>query len=750
MLRFGIGRIVVGAIAAACSLLAPGVATAQTAQVVGPEATVWDWTSDRCSDGSYADQPARAFRNSSGQVTVTISSSQHNGRMLGPTLNTVVPDKHVSGIGCDTTLNPGPTELHPSKYRQNEWINSTYSFPDTNQVYALVHNEWHGSNPDYCSKSSPGDRIEYCHVASVTQIISNDGGDEYQPTATPPNHLAVTLPYRYVRDWGQHGWGELTNILFNQNDEYFYALAPVRSFVNKDQYPPPPGTYPAPNSTTAPTNTSGAFGAQKRGTCVIRTPFLGASSATWTTWDGDGFDKDFMNPYTSSDAPANHVCEPVDLPDGYTAESLTYSTYFGRFMAIVTEHLDNPGGPEPGIYYSLSDDMVHWDPPKLIVEKLTPARYAQAGCPGGQKPFSYPVVLDPLDTTANFDHPGQHPYLYYTQFNQPGGSQCQNQTSDRDLVRVPIRFSKERVATFEDNAINDPDTGYDAGNGALDLIGSSNTPPPYEGAKALRAIYWPNTDALGTINESFPNGSDVWYGSAFFLPGSGVPGTFPANNDNVTLMEWSNTSRSVHGGVALRASDNTFRVVRGTTSNPADDVNVTPEFSLPEGQWLWLEVHQKLDQANPLTEVFVNNQLVVASASQNNYPDSAGIASRIRFGFDANQSNAILGYLDRSSVGINQHPRPGGPPTPLGLSGTAFNQMVMLVWNASAGANGYVVYRQDSPNGIWVGRLQPSTTAAFDQNLAACHLYSYRVAARNSAGIHSAMSPPIPVTTGGC
>ena len=71
-------------------LLAPALASAESAQVLGAESRVWDYTNDRCDDGHYPDQPARAFRRSNGQVTLTISSSFFNGRMLGPSLNTVV------------------------------------------------------------------------------------------------------------------------------------------------------------------------------------------------------------------------------------------------------------------------------------------------------------------------------------------------------------------------------------------------------------------------------------------------------------------------------------------------------------------------------------------------------------------------------------------------------------------------------------------------------------------------------------
>ena len=50
----------------------------------------------------------------------------------------------------------------------------------------------------------------------------------------------------------------------------------------------------------------------------------------------------------------------------------------------------------------------------------------------------YGSVLDPDSTSRNFETSGRHPYLYFTRLHYKA---CV-QTLDRDLVRVPIQFSK--------------------------------------------------------------------------------------------------------------------------------------------------------------------------------------------------------------------------------------------------------------------------------------------------------------------
>jgi hypothetical protein len=57
---------------------------------------------------------------------------------------------------------------------------------------------------------------------------------------------------------------------------------------------------------------------------------------------------------------------------------------------------------------------------------------------GDSNPVYYQSILDPSSTSRNFQTAGRTPYLYFTRFNY---SHCQ-QTLNRDLIRVRVRFSK--------------------------------------------------------------------------------------------------------------------------------------------------------------------------------------------------------------------------------------------------------------------------------------------------------------------
>jgi hypothetical protein len=57
---------------------------------------------------------------------------------------------------------------------------------------------------------------------------------------------------------------------------------------------------------------------------------------------------------------------------------------------------------------------------------------------GDPDPVYYGSLLDPDSSSPNFETSGRHAYLYFTRFHYKA---CR-QTLDRDLLRVPIEFSK--------------------------------------------------------------------------------------------------------------------------------------------------------------------------------------------------------------------------------------------------------------------------------------------------------------------
>ncbi len=319
-----------------------------------------------------------------------ILSHNTNYRMVGPDLNTLTAD-------CNALMHSDRSP-EPSLYNDKEWIAAPYT-EDGETVYALVHNEYQGhSHPGKC----PQQEYLPCWDNSITLAVSMNSGRTFKDALPPPSHLVARLPYPYKAGVGPGGTRSPSNII-KGNDGYYY------SFVNVIMYR-----------------------TQEEWVCLIRTGDL-TNPTSWRFWDGRGFDGQFVDPYASPpDRPQDHVCSALDRGNiGALNDSITYNTYINRYV-LVGLSTDHIGGREVwGIYYSFSDDLVHWTRRKLLIAMPLPWTVKN---PGSDLFVSYPSLLDPESGSLNFDTTDSTAYLYYTRNNLGHGS------FDRDLVRVAVEF----------------------------------------------------------------------------------------------------------------------------------------------------------------------------------------------------------------------------------------------------------------------------------------------------------------------
>jgi hypothetical protein len=374
----------------------PGVEAAPAAipsvRVVGPEEMIFDWSEDACERYDLPDTPVRVFRDSWGRVQL-LSTHYTNRRMVGPDLDNLV---HECAPVMLSDYDPDPT-----LYNDREWIVAPYTLDGTT-VYSLIHQEYQGhTHPNRC----PSGQYRDCWFNTITFGVSTDAGDSYHH-APPPAHLVATLPYPYAPGEGPAGFFGPSNIVYHPGDGHYYVLFRVEE-----------------------------TGAQPWGVCVMRTNNL-ADPASWRAWDGQGFTIAFIDPYraTAFD-PAAHTCAPVSRQEiGRMSRSVTYNTFYSRFLLVGTAGNLDPttGAASAGIYYSLSDDLIHWTPRHLILPVELPWTFA---C-GDEEPIEYPAIVDHASPSRNFDISGQRVYLYFTRFHY---RDCQG-TLDHDLVRVPIEF----------------------------------------------------------------------------------------------------------------------------------------------------------------------------------------------------------------------------------------------------------------------------------------------------------------------
>ena len=359
-------------------------------KITGEEEVVFDWTTDRCEPENIPDLATRAFRDATGLVHLLISHYV-DYQMTGPDLNQLTPD-------C-IRLMISDYDRDPSMYNDSEWIASPYT-EDGKTVYALVHNEYRGhTHPGQCPS---GDYFD-CLDTSITLAVSRDSGATFADVSEPPGHLVATLPHQWMAGAGPFGIRNPSNIIKGKDGLYY-------AFSNVSQYD-----------------------TQRQWVCLMRSDDL-SDPASWRYWDGTGFDGRFINPYveTASGLFAN-VCGELALDQigASLNDSITYNTYLGRYV-LVGLSADQVGGRELwGIYYSFSDDLIHWSHRKPLAEMPLPWT---VGNPGADLSILYPALLDPASDSRNFETTGKTAYLYYTRMNRGAGS------LDRDLIRIPVEF----------------------------------------------------------------------------------------------------------------------------------------------------------------------------------------------------------------------------------------------------------------------------------------------------------------------
>lgn len=359
--------------------------------ISGDVELVFDWTTERCGDDDIPDLPARAFRDNNEQVQL-ITTHFVGRRSIGSNLNDVSRDCNII---AESVYNPDP-----SQYSDKEWLASIFT-EDGETIYALQHNEYQGHT--HQGQCSSGDYFS-CWYNSITLAVSTDSGASYSNISTPPTHLVASLPYIYETEAGPYGIFEPSN-MFLAEDGYIYTFIRVDDFQSERQW-----------------------------VCLMRTNTI-AEADSWRAWDGDDFTIRFENPYLNTDAASEpELCAPIAQNEiGVMHESLTYNTYLQKYVLVGTSADQLDGREVWGIYYSFSDDLIHWSYRQLLFETEFTWTYIQ----GDADPILYPSLIDPDSSSRNFSTTDETAYLYFTQFNYTNSQM----TLDRDLMRIPIEFS---------------------------------------------------------------------------------------------------------------------------------------------------------------------------------------------------------------------------------------------------------------------------------------------------------------------
>ena len=349
-----------------------------TLAFAGDPKVVYDPLVNACTKIDTPDMNARAFRDASGTITM-FALHFVNRPLRGPSLDRLKSDCHVS---LDSPLDPDPAHFADRFYLAATWTR------DGRDVSALVHEEYHADQHKRCAFATD----LACWYNTILAFRSTDGGESFAK-ASPT--VVAAAPFKQDVEQGRHrGFFEPSNMF--SDGRYVYVFV----------------------------STTGWTG-QAAGSCLLRTSDP-RDPSLWRAYDGNGFTIRYADPYKHSLDPK--PCQVIQ-PFAYAVGSVVRHEPSKRWLAI----FQAVGGqfPVEGFYTSTSRDLIHWEPPRLLVAGRT--LFGDWCKAGDTMLINYPSLLDPASKSRNFDTIGDHPLLFYTSMH---ARDCQ--TDARVLLRQPV------------------------------------------------------------------------------------------------------------------------------------------------------------------------------------------------------------------------------------------------------------------------------------------------------------------------
>jgi hypothetical protein len=450
------------AMAALIATIGAGLARADAAPVrielaaPAPE-TVWRHADEGapCAANDYADVPVRPFlvkgtapgtyrvlwfaANSQGYF-----ASETPGPDLAPSAVTLARFRRLPD--CIRWVRSQPyIGSTPERYNTGLWMVAPFSRDGTN-VYALVHNEFHGEwtgSSRWCTEQRPQIYLP-CNYWNLTSAFSADGGRQFALRQLRPGWnvpaIASAAPYTPNRI-GPHpvpqGMAAQTNMI--EHNGFIYVLA--QQFAT---------------ASLVPERDNG-------GMCLFRAPAPLNADTVWQGWAG---------PETGwIDLPASYPTVPRPPPcakvlPGAFRFSWSYNPMLQQFilLGLISGPVNQPTCPAADPTVGQSDTAFVYmtataDLPNGRFTIVTPQtcllRINWLDHWGRSWPdkigSAYPSLLDPTSPTLhggafidlNFQYSGAQPYLYYTKLNAYAAAGVLN---DRDVVRWKLSVSRAGAA----------------------------------------------------------------------------------------------------------------------------------------------------------------------------------------------------------------------------------------------------------------------------------------------------------------
>ena len=369
------------------------------------------------------DIPVRVFVNPTTDVVHMIDGSTHYHKMYGNSSSNIFNVTRDCDVSWNMTGN-----YDPASYANNEFLDSTYAF-DNGTVISLLHNEYPGNVYNNCENNGGGKgSYPYCWQVSIGLAISYDWGNTWQHIHKSPYHRIVNVPYKYNSSQLACGWGDPSNIVYNNMDGYYYFAVWNRNKVGLLQEP---------------------------GTCIVRTNNL-FDTTSYRGYNGitQTYDVTFTSPYNNEeedeeedeDDISNHICTVIDnIPKECAILGLSYSMYFVKFVGTIGCFGSSTLGRD--FYISTSDDFIQWSEIQRIYSRDDLPQHVQDVTTS----IHYPALIDPLASPVyndiNYQYIGRNPYLFWVSFGH------NPHTDGRSLWATPMEMTTMTTTKRNDEIV---------------------------------------------------------------------------------------------------------------------------------------------------------------------------------------------------------------------------------------------------------------------------------------------------------
>jgi hypothetical protein len=423
--------------------------------VTSPEPEIvwrYSYPGTSCAPDDYADVPVRPFMvngETAGTYKVLWFASNSNGYFASEAPGEPVGAGEISLThikrrpGCVTWVtSKSYTHSSPEKYDTGLWMVAPYTSDGVN-VYALIHNEFHGEWTGEVGTSNKWCKVQQnaiylpCDYWNLVAATSSDTGRSFsliQPHGnwnTPA--IALPAPYTPNDPPGPQGMTAQSNIFVQEG--YAYVLV--------QQFGAPPLVPPQDNG----------------GVCLIRTPLPLGRTSQWQGWAGGQW---VALPTGYPSAPTPPACSPI-LPTAQSSPfrfSWSYNVSLSPPQFVLVGIASNPAfgssscpvadpsvgdSPEAFVYMTVTADLANGQF-TVVTPQSCLLRINWFDRWGMEYPKNtgdaYPSLLDPASPTLqpgsgidlNFQYSGSQPYLYAVRLNRYD-SEKNPKLYDRDVVR---------------------------------------------------------------------------------------------------------------------------------------------------------------------------------------------------------------------------------------------------------------------------------------------------------------------------